>query len=185
MCWRNTEERYGAPAQLFHWGMALLIVGLLALGLYMEDLPNSPDKIALYGWHKSFGATVLALAILRLGWALANRSPTLPGMMSAMEKRLAKAAHYALYALMFLMPFSGWLMSSAAGYPVSVFGWFTLPDLIEPSKPMRKLFGEAHELLASGLMALLALHVLAALLHHFYHRDNVLRRMLPEWMAKK
>ena len=179
MHWRNAAGRYGGVAKTLHWGMALLILGMLAVGIYMVDLPGTPDKFTLYGWHKSFGATILVLAFLRFCWRLTNPQPALPEHMKPLERLLAHLSHYALYGFMFLLPMSGWLMSSAAGFPVSVFGWFTLPDLIAPEKATRELFGLVHQYAAYLLIGLLVLHVAASLLHHFYHKDDVLRRMLP------
>lgn len=176
---KNTSEKYGSLAKFFHWLMFLLIATLLAVGFIMSDMENSPDKFFIYGIHKSTGIVVLLLAAIRLGWKFANVSPVLPAHMRNIEKLAAHAGHAALYVLMFAMPISGWMMSSAAGFPVSVFGLFTLPDLVPADKELRELFGEAHELLAFAIIAVVSLHALAALLHHFYHKNNVLRRMLP------
>lgn len=176
---KNTDNAYGSVAKLFHWIMALLILGLFFLGLYMSDLELSPQKLQLYQWHKSLGATVLALAALRLCWRLWNIVPALPAGMALWERFGAHASHYALYALMFAMPLSGWIMSSYAGYPVSVFGWFTLPDLVAADKNMFRLMRDVHEALGWSIVALASVHAGAALWHHFIRKDNVLRRMLP------
>ncbi len=182
---KNTTETYGSIAKLFHWLVFVLIASLLALGFVMADMETTPDKVRLYGLHKSFGITVLTLAVLRLLWKLANVSPLLPATTSRGQKFLAHAAHFGLYALMFAMPLSGWMMSSAAGFQVSVFGWFMLPNLVEPDKELFEFLQEAHELLALALIGLVALHAAAALLHHFYYKDNILRRMLPLVKVKK
>ena len=176
---KNTFERYGVVAKGFHWLMALLIVVVLAIGLYMADMDNSPDKFRLYGLHKSTGIMVLFLAVFRLGWKLANVAPILPVHMRKIEVFLARCGHAALYMFMFVMPLTGWIMSSAAGFPVSVYGWFVLPDLIAPNKEIAQEIKELHELAAWVLMAIVSLHVIAALLHHVVHKDNILRRMLP------
>ena len=118
------------------------------------------------------------LAGLRLLWRIENTHPDLPYTMRAIEMRFAYFGHVLLYALMFAMPLSGWLMSSAAGFPVSVFGWFMLPDKVSPDKELRHTFTIIHEYLAWCLMGMITLHTLAALLHHFYYKDNVLRRMI-------
>jgi len=178
---KNTQQTYGSVAKTFHWLIFLLIAGLVTVGFVMEKLPMSPDKFKLFGLHKSFGITVLTLVTLRLLWKLVNAAPLLPDTLSALEKFLAHAGHWTLYALMFLMPFSGWMMSSAAGLPVSVFGWFTLPDLVAPDKDLKEIFREVHKTAAWTLIVMVGLHVLAALLHHFYYKDNVLVRMLPRF----
>lgn len=179
MSLRNTKTGYGSVAKTFHWLIFLLIAGMVTVGFIMTDMENGPDKFRLIGLHKSFGITVLALVCLRLGWKLINIAPPLPRSLPVWERFMAHMGHLALYLLMFAMPLSGWLMTSAAGFPVSVFGWFTLPNLIAPDRELRHFFVEAHEVLAWALIVMVSLHVLAALLHHFYYRNNVLRRMLP------
>ncbi len=176
---KNTESTYGSVAKSFHWLIFVLIAGLLAVGFLMTDMENGPDKFRIYGLHKSTGITVLMLALLRLGWKMANVTPLLPDGMRSLEKLAARAGHWALYALMIAMPLSGWLMSSAAGFSVSVFGVFTLPDLVAPDKMLKDTLSDLHELLGYAIIVMVSLHALAALLHHYYHKNNVLRRMLP------
>lgn len=173
---KNSETHFGLIAILFHWVMALLIIGMLGVGLYMTDLPIGIQKLKLYGLHKAFGILVLILVILRIIWRLSNKTPLLT--MPKLEVIAARLAHLALYALMLAMPLSGWLMTSAAGLPPSFFGLFTLPSLVAPNDDLRELFGFAHEWLAYGLIALIVLHTLAALKHHFYNKDDILRRMI-------
>jgi cytochrome b561 len=180
---RNNADRYGAVAVTLHWLIALAILGLLVVGFVMEDMPNGPDKFALIGIHKSFGITVLALAILRILWRLMNKTPTLPAAMPRWQVHAAKLAHLGLYALMIAMPLSGWGISSSLGYEVSPFGLFTLPALVAKSEPLSHFFGETHELLANGIIALLLVHAGAAIYHHHIVKDNVLRSMAP-WIKK-
>jgi cytochrome b561 len=151
----------------------------------MEEMGLSPTKIALIGWHKSFGITVLIITLLRFGWRVINIIPPLPGAMTPWQRLLAHLSHLGLYALLLLMPLTGWLMSSAKGIPVSVFGWFILPQLITPDKILGEFLEELHELFAWGLLGLIALHTSAALLHHFYYKDTVLMRMLPAWRQRE
>ncbi len=176
---KNTPLEYGAVAKIFHWLMAAGIIGMLALGLYMGDLPLSPEKLKLYALHKAIGITLLALVFARILWRANHMVPALPEHMKRIEKLGAHLSHFGLYGLMLFMPISGWLMSSAAGFPVSVFGLFTMPNLIEKNTEQLELLKEAHELAAYLLIALITAHALAALLHHFYHKDTVLLRMLP------
>lgn len=176
---RSTRDQYGSLAKLLHWAIALLIFYLLYLGFTMGDMAMGLEKIKRYGLHKSLGMSVLTLAGIRLLWRLSGPAPALPVNLRWYERRAAQVTHGMLYGLMFLMPLSGWLMSSAAGFPVSPFGWFTMPDLIAPSKDARHFWHEAHEIIAFVLIGLIALHVIGALYHHFYYRDDVLRRMLP------
>ena len=175
---KNSSNHYGLVAIMLHWVMAIIIIGLLCLGLYMTGLPTSPQKIKFYGWHKEFGALVFMLAALRILWYVANIKPSL-SMLNTLERFGARAAHWALYGFMFALPLTGWLMSSASGFPVSFFGLFILPDLIAPNDEARHLFAQIHEWLAYGLIAIIILHVLAALKHYLIDRDDILQRMLP------
>lgn len=176
---RNSSDRYGVITRGFHWVMALGIIGMLIAGFYMEGLPLSPAKFDWYNWHKSVGSILIVLVVLRYGWRLNNPVPKLPDDMKWHEKLAAHGGHMGLYGLMLAMPLSGWLMSSAAGFPVSVFGWFTLPNLIAADKELTETFKEAHELLAFAIIGLASIHALAALYHHFIRKDYILRRMLP------
>lgn len=176
---KNSEIRYGGMAILFHWIMAILIIALLAEGLYMDRLSVSLQKLKLFGWHKEFGMLVLILACLRIGWRLANTVPALPNAIPQWQKFAARVAHWAFYFFMFAMPITGWLITSAAGLPVSLFGWVTFPNLISPNADARIFFAEIHEWLAYGLIATICVHIGAALKHHFINKDNVLKGMLP------
>lgn len=176
---KNTLERYGLVAMLFHWVMALALIVMLVVGFSMTSLPNGPQKFSLYGLHKATGIVLLALVTLRLLWRMANPAPALPATLPVWQRHAANASHFVLYVICLTMPLTGWMMSSAAGFSVSVFGLFVLPDFIAPNPGMRELFGEAHEILAFTLIAVVVVHALAALKHHFVDRDAVLRRMLP------
>lgn len=175
----NSDQHYGVVSMCFHWIMALIIFCVLGLGLYVEDLPLSPQKLQYIGWHKALGIMVLVLVALRLGWKITQIRPALSPALGKYMILAANMGHMALYGCMISLPISGWCMSSAAGFPVSVFGWFTLPALMEPNKQMRHVLADVHEALAYGLIVLIILHVLAALMHHYIHKDTVLRRMLP------
>jgi cytochrome b561 len=176
---RESAGRYGAVAQTFHWLIAGLVVTQFVLANMAGDLPLGVHKLALLARHKSFGMTILMLAILRLLWRLNNPPPDLPSGMSALERRLAQGTHAAFYVLLFAMPLTGWLMSSAKNYSVSWFGFFTWPNLIGKNETAFELLRSTHGILSGVLLAIAVLHVLAALKHHFWHRDDVLVRMLP------
>jgi cytochrome b561 len=126
---QSTPTRYGAVAQGFHWLIAALIVVQFTLAWSADDLPLGARKLALLARHKSFGMTILMLATLRLLWRLFNRPPELPVGMSTIERRLARATHVLFYVLLFIMPLTGWMMSSAKNYSVSWFDQFTWPNL--------------------------------------------------------
>ena len=173
---KNTENYYGIATILLHWLMAILIIGLLALGLYMTALPISFQKLKLYGWHKEYGLLALALVIFRLVWRLTNITQRLA--IPLLEKIAARSMHWLFYIFMFAMPITGWLITSAAGLPVSFFGLFLLPDLVAPNEGLRILFQEIHQWLGYGFIAAIVLHTCAALKHHFINKDDILRRML-------
>lgn len=176
---RNTEFRYGAVAQLLHWTIVALIITQFVLASKADDLPLGPAKIAVLAQHKSFGMTIFALAIVRLLWRLANPVPAVPLTTPRWQRIAAHVSHGALYALIMITPLFGWMMSSARNFPVSWFGLFTFPDLVQPDKAKYEFFHEVHEALALSLLCIAVLHAAAALKHHFFDRDNVLRRMLP------
>lgn len=175
---RNTLDQYGFIAVLLHWFMAIVIIGMLGVGLYMTDLPNGILKLKLYGWHKEFGILILMLAVVRLCWRLANFPTRLASHeLPTWQKLGAYSVHYAFYFMMFAMPITGWLISSAADLPVSFFGLFVLPDLIGPSESARKLLEVTHEYLGYGLMVLIFMHVAAVVQHLVVYKENLLRRM--------
>jgi cytochrome b561 len=176
---QGSSGRYTAVAQAFHWIIAALIVSQFVLGHMAADLPNNMHKLALLARHKSFGMTVLMLAILRLLWRLKNPPPELPAGMSPLERMIARATHVAFYVLLFAMPLTGWMMSSAKNYAVSWFGLFTWPNLIGKNEATFDALRATHEILSDVLFAIAVLHILAALKHHFWNKDDVLVRMLP------
>lgn len=176
---KNSKDKYGIIAIIFHWFMALLIIGMLSLGIYMVDLPVGLQKIKLYGVHKEFGVLVLMLVTLRVAWRLSNIVPFLPAHLPNWQKLAARMSHFLLYVLMFAMPMTGWLLSSAAGFPVSFFGLFLLPNLLSPNENLRFLFTETHKWLGFGFIALIGVHVAAVLQHYVMYRENILKRILP------
>ena len=155
------------------------IVAQFTLATLFDDLPAGPRKLTLLSRHKSIGITILILVALRLLWRWANPTPGLPGTLKPWERTLAKVTHVLLYVLLFLVPLSGWLMSSARGFPVSWFGMFQLPDLVPKNKALYDALVATHGTLAWALGLTATLHLLAALKHHFVLKDDVLRRMLP------
>src|SRR5688572_5767292 len=122
MGWRNSPARWGALAQTLHWTIALAVIGLVLVGLWMDELPNSPTKLKVYALHKSVGITVLVLVVLRLAWRLIDRRPPHPASMPPWERWLAAVTHGLLYLLLLVMPLSGWLYNSASNFPLRWFG---------------------------------------------------------------
>jgi cytochrome b561 len=168
--------RYTRVAIALHWLLAILIVGAFCVGLYMADLKMSPTRLKLFNYHKWAGITILALSALRLLWRLSHRPPAdLPA--PRWQHQAAHVTHLALYALFFAVPLVGWAYTSAAGFPVVLFGVLPLPDFVSPDKAVAALIKPWHETLAWALAALVGLHVAAALQHQFIARDGLLRRM--------
>ncbi len=170
--------RYTLTAIALHWLLALAIVATFAVGLTMTSLPFSPARLRLFNWHKWAGVSILALSALRLLWRLWHQPPAdLP--MPAWQRRSAQATHGLLYALFFSVPLAGWAYSSAAGFPVVVFGVLPLPDWVPVNRELADTLKLLHHWLAYTLAALVVLHVAAALKHHFIDRDGLLARMRP------
>ena len=169
--------RYSTPAVVLHWLVALLIFAGFPLGLYMVDLPLSPDKLKLYSYHKWIGITVLLLVAVRVSWRLTHVPPPLPASVAAWQRQASAVVHGLLYLLMIAIPLSGWLMSSAKGFQTVWFGVLPLPDLIGKDKGLGDQLAEVHKILNFTLLALVVLHVGAALQHHFIERQPLLQRM--------
>jgi cytochrome b561 len=174
----RNHEKWGAVAQLFHWLIALAILGNGTFGLLM-GLAHSPiQKINWLALHKSIGLTVLALFVLRLAWRMTDRRP--PEEPAPRWQRLAAhAVHAVLYVLVAAIPLSGWWFNSIAGKPLQWFKLFNLPALAARNDELRHFAHGVHEYLFWFLLLVLVAHVGAALKHHVFDNDNVLRRMLP------
>lgn len=173
----NSVLRYTTPAIVLHWLVALLIFVAFPLGVYMHELPLSPDKLKLYSYHKWIGITILMLVSLRVVWRLTHTPPPLPVDMVAWQRRASQVVHGLLYGLILAIPLSGWLMSSAKGFQTVWFGVLPLPDLIGKDKALGESLAELHEALNFTLLALVGLHVGAALKHHFLEHRPFLQRM--------
>ena len=175
----NSADAWGAPAKFFHWTVALLIVVQIGLGLAAALWRLSPLKLELFVWHKSTGMLILVLMLARLAWRLANRSPALPPQTPAWERYAAHASHVLLYVLAVALPLSGWVINSAAGVPFSIFWLVPLPAIVAPDERLEELAKLVHFSLLVALCLVLALHIAAALRHHFVKRNAILIRMLP------
>ncbi len=171
-------QRYSSLAMALHWLLALALITSFSVGAYMADLPLSPTRLKLYNWHKWAGICILGLSALRLLWRLRHRPPAdLP--MPPWQARVAHATHIAFYGLFFAVPLVGWAYSSAAGFPVVLFGLLPLPDFVTPNRELAENIKPLHGTLAWTLAALVLLHVLAAVKHQFVDKDGLLARMWP------
>lgn len=175
--------RYTRTAMLLHWLSALAIVVSFVVGLQMVDMKMSVFRLKLYNWHKWAGVTLLALSVARLLWRWTHRPPALPTAieqaMPAWQRLAHHATHHGLYVLFFAVPLLGWAYSSAAGFPIVWLGQIALPDFVGKDPALADLIKPLHELAAWALVGLAALHIGAALKHHWIDRDGLLTRMLP------
>jgi len=173
------QTSYDTLSKLFHWTVAVLIVGLIGLGWYMVGLtyyhPLYHDSLT---WHRSLGLIALVLVVGRLLWTLKARRPPPSDSLTAVERGASRAVHVLLRVLMVAMPVSGYVMSTSAGDAVSVFGLVSVPPLLPESEALRDLAIEVHVVTVYGTAALAVVHALAAVKHHFIDRDDTLRRML-------
>ena len=173
--------RYNAVARALHWSVALLVLFQYPLTIYMDEFvePFSEAQFQAVNLHKTVGVCVLLLVALRLVWRFVSPPPPLPAAMPAWEKAAAHAGHAALYFLLFAQPLVGLLHGFVSGFPTVLFFSFTLPSPLAADKALTGLFGMLHFYFAWAFLALIAVHVAAALRHHFLLRDDVLSRMLP------
>ena len=171
----STRDRYGLAASLLHWIVAGLILAQLFTGLFDDFLPKQPT----IAFHKALGIVTLALVLVRLVWWAFDRVRPDNEDLAPLMKLGAKAVKLGLVAFSLLLPITGWLMSSAAAKPILLFGLATVPPLLGPDKELAHFFKECHELVANGLLALLAVHIAATIYHHHVLKDTVLRRILP------
>jgi cytochrome b561 len=179
MQWRNSANNYGAVAKFLHWSIVILIISQYVIAEAAEELPDGLDKFAMITRHKSLGMLVLALAILRILWKLANKGQPAPVSMARRPQVAAAAGHGLLYLLLLAQPISGWMMSSAANYPVTFFGLFQFPALVGANHGLQEALEEVHEVLFTVLAVVAVGHALAALFHHVWMKDDSLRRMWP------
>ena len=176
---RNRPEGYGLVAILLHWLVALTIIGMFGLGLWMVDLTyydawyrEAPTI------HKGIGILLLLVMLGRFLWRLSNPRPTDEADLSWLERRLAHGAHLLLYLLIFCVMISGYLISTADGRPIEVFGLFAVPALISGLPDQADIAGDIHLYLAVSLVSLAGLHALAAIKHHFIDHNRTLTKML-------
>lgn len=174
------SARYSGTAIALHWLVGVLVLGQLALGWWMLELPKSPPGLRA-GWfnaHKSIGLTIGLLMLARLWWRARHPAPALPASLPRWQALAARANHWMLYACLLLMPLTGYLGSVFSGYPIRYFG-VVLPQWGWASPALKELFSGVHYATVWVLMALIGLHVAAALKHLLVNRDGVFARMWP------
>jgi cytochrome b561 len=175
-----TSTRYDRVAMTLHWLVAIGVIAQIVLGLWMIEIPKLPAGVRAYWFnlHKSIGITLGVLIVARLSWRMAHRPPPLPSTMPRWQVRAAGISHWLLYACMLTMPLAGYLGSSFSGYPIKYFG-ATLPNWGWKDDLLKEFFSSVHFVAAVVFIALIKLHILAALKHLWIDRDRVFHRMLP------
>lgn len=176
---RNTPNSYGAVAKLLHWGILVLIIAQYVMAESADELADGPEKLGVIANHMSVGMLVLLLVLARIGWKVVNRGLPQPVPMARPQQIAAAAGHGILYVLILVLPLSGWLMASAAGHPPGFFGTFEFPALVGQNHDLHEALEDVHEALFNAVVVLAVLHALAAVYHHFWMKDDSLRRMLP------
>ena len=175
----NTNDRYGSLSMAMHWLMFLLLVGVYACIELREFYPKGSDpRNALKAWHFTLGLTVFALVWLRIVLRLFQVTPAITPPIPGWQQFLSKLVHLALYALMIGMPLAGWLILSGEGKPIPFYG-IELPALMAKNKDLAQTLEEIHETAGTVGYFLIGLHAMAGLYHHYFMRDNTLKRMLP------
>ncbi len=172
------SHRYSGVAIALHWLLAAALAACFCVGVFMSELALSPLKLRLYNWHKWAGITILAFSGLRLAWRLTHPAPPAVAM-PAWQRSVAHLTHRTMYGLFFAVPLAGWAHSSAAGFPVVLFGVLPLPDFVPTDKALARAIEPWHAALAFALAGAVLVHVAAALKHHFVDHDGLLRRMWP------
>lgn len=177
----DPSARYTRTAIVLHWLLAVMIITAFTAGTLLDGMEFSPFKLKLISWHKWLGVSIFAFVVLRLVWRLTHRPPPLPAGPPLWQRHLAAMGHFTLYALMVVIPLTGWLYSSAAGVPTVWFGVLPLPDLLDRNESLANVLRGAHAWLNNGLLLLVLGHVGAAFYHHYHLRDGLLSRMKPYW----
>jgi cytochrome b561 len=174
------RARYTRAAVVFHWLLAVLVFTMIGLGLYMTGVPKgSPDRAFYFNLHKSIGVTTALLVIARLWWRAKNPPPPLPASMPGWEIQAARISHALLYMCLIVMPLSGFAATQFTKYGIKYFGLFKIPPMGSENKIVYDLLQGVHGVTATLLIALVIVHVIAALKHLLVDRDGVFQRMLP------
>ncbi|MCM1001964.1 cytochrome b [Wolbachia pipientis] len=171
------DNKYSLGLRIIHWLMAVFIIGMLCSGFYMKSLPVSNEfKFSMYTIHKACGVTVFGLVVIRILFRAFTCIPPLPASFSRFEINISKTVHFGLYALMILVPLSGYVMSSASGRGIKYF--FHIPLLISKNKELASAANGLHSILAYFIVFFIVLHILAALKHTLIDKQNIFKRII-------
>jgi len=174
---------YSAAAKFFHWVVAIAVLAAIPVALAMVRVDQGPLQNRLYDLHRSLGVLVLILMAVRLLWRVYRPAPDLVPGLPDWQVAAARISHWTLYGVLLAMPVLGWAGTSAFGAPITVFGLFEWPALLEKDQQLAGILLGLHRWFGFALVGLLALHVGAALHHHFIRKDETLRRMLPGYSS--
>jgi cytochrome b561 len=169
---------YTMTARILHWIMAILILFMIPLGLVIANEWGGPLQDALYDLHRSVGALIIPLVLVRLVWRWTNPPASLPDDVPAIQRLAAHVTHWCLYALLIVQPVLGWIATSAYRAPIVVLGWLELPPIWPENQPFSERVFAVHGLLGAVIAGLVAAHIGAALFHHFVRKDGILMRMI-------
>jgi len=177
MCMYNTSESYGWMSKVLHWIMALIVMVMIGVGLYMTGLPKGESRTAIYATHKAVGIVVFLLLLHRFTWHFISPTPGFPSYFTEKEKKITKLVKYLLYLCLFIMPVSGYLMSSFGGHQISFFSLIQIPMIFTKNEMIGSIFKEVHYYISFAFIIFIALHVAGSLKHHFIVKDDALKRM--------
>ena len=170
--------RYTKVAIWLHWLIGLAVIANIGLAMLTDGLPRETQRAAM-DVHKALGITVLALTVVRILWRLGHKPPPLPAATPAWQKLLSRIVHFLFYALLILLPLSGWVWMSAADRPIDFFGLATIPTIVAPNEGLADVMHDRHEVLGLAMLGLAVVHILAALKHQFFDRTGLIGRMNP------
>ena len=173
------ERGYSPAARVFHWLTAALVLTMVPIGITMANLDlGSAVEDPMYHLHRSFGAVVLTITVLRLVYRLRNPAPPLPAETPPAQRFAARFTHWALYALLIVQPIIGWIATSSYRAPTLFFWLFELPPIWEEDRPFSEAMFTVHRSLGIFIAVLISVHIAAVLYHRFILKDRVLQRMV-------
>ena len=169
---------YTVTARILHWLTAIIVITALVVGIVMDRIPEGPLGDFLYNFHRSLGATLIPIVLLRIYWRLTHKPPPLPADIPLSQRIVAETVHYALYAVLLVQPLLGWIATSAYRAPIPVYGLFELPPIWPENRAFSEALFTTHMYIGWALCWLLAMHIGGALYHHFIRKDRILMRMV-------
>lgn len=176
---KNSNQGFGVVAKCMHWAIALLIIGLIWLGWHMVDLSYYDSWYnGSLSLHKALGMIALGMAVCKMVWLLVSPTPRELPSLKIWEHRVSRIVHWILLLSMFVIPVSGYFISTSKGTGISIFDWFEIPALFSISESTRDLAIDIHYYAAYTILVIVVIHAAAALKHQFIDKDGTLKRML-------